>query len=310
MAAEKAGLELVLTRTLDAPCELVWRALTQPEYFAKWWGPKPYTAPVIEMDVRVGGSFLWAMQSPEGYRYWNAGKFTAVEPPSILACEIFFSDDTGTRIEPSTLGMPADWDGRQTLTFELEDLGDRTRLTMRHGGIPNAEIRDMAAAGSLTSIDKLHESLVEGRAIVLDRILYAPRALVWEAWTNPEHAAKWWGPDGFTTKTKEMDFRVGGVWRHDMIAADGTVFPNRTEYIEIVEPERLVYLHGDDENHEMFRATVTFMEFAGQTHVNMISVFADKAILDKVVNEHNAIEGGKQHLKRLADYLEAKQPRR
>lgn len=302
MAASE-GLELVLTRTLDAPRDLVWRALTQPEHFSKWWGPKPYTAPLIEMDVRVGGSLLWAMESPEGARHFSGGKFTAVEAPSRLSCDVYFVDKDGKRIAPAEIGLPGDWDGRQTITFQLEELGERTRLTMRQTGIPSGQMREMATAGWSTSLDKLHESLVEGRSIVLGRVFDAPRELVWEAWTKPEHAEKWWGPNGFTTKTKKADFRVGGLWRHDMIAADGTVFPNRTEYIEIVKPERLVYTNGDDANPEMYRATVTFMEFAGQTHVNMITVFGDKAVLDRVVNERGAIEGGKQHLERLAEYL-------
>lgn len=302
MAANQ-GLELVLTRTLDAPRELVWQALTQPEHFTKWWGPRPYTAPVIEMDVRAGGSFLWSMQSPEGERHWNAGKFTAVEPPSRLSCDIYFADDTGKRISPAELGFPADWDGRQTITFHLEETDGRTRLTIRQTGIPEGDLRKMTSAGWSTSLDKLHESLVEGRSMVIGRVFEAPRDLVWEAWTKPEHLEKWWGPNGFTTKTKELDLRVGGVWRHDMVAADGTAFPNRTEYVEIEKPQRLVYRNGDDGNHEMFRTTVTFMEFAGQTHVNMIAVFPSKKDRDRTVSEYNAIEGGKQTLQRLAEYL-------
>jgi uncharacterized protein YndB with AHSA1/START domain len=298
-----ATTELVMTRVFEAPRELVWKAWTDPEHFGKWWGPKPYTSPINKIDLRVGGTFLWSMRSPEGETHFNAGVFTELEPPARLACDIYFSDEHGNKIKFEHPGFPTDWNGEQKIYLTLEDLGGRTRLMVRQTGIPEGDIRKMAAAGWSTSLDKLHESLVDGRCIVQGRVFDAPRELVWEAWTNPEHAGKWWGPDGFVTKTKEHDLRVGGLWRHDMIAADGTVFPNRTEFLEIVEPERLVYLTGDDENYEWFRATVTFMEFAGQTHVNMISVFPDIAILDKVVKEHGAIEGGKQHLKRLAEYL-------
>jgi uncharacterized protein YndB with AHSA1/START domain len=243
------------------------------------------------------------MESPEGVRHFSGGKFTSVQEPGLLACVVYFVDENGERIEPATIGFPPDWDGNQTITFTLDDLGARTRLTMRQTGIPSGEIRHMATAGWLTSIDKLHESLVEGRAMVLCRVFDAPRELVWAAWTKPEHLDNWWGPNGFTTKTKEHELRVGGVWRHDMVAADGTVFPDRTEYLEIVEPDRLVYLLGDDNNHEMARTTVSFMEFAGQTHVNMIVVFKDAAACERIVTESNAAEGGKQTLARLADYL-------
>lgn len=298
-----ATTELILTRVFEAPREMVWKAWTDPEQFSKWWGPKPFTSPTNKMDVRVGGKFLWSMCSPAGDTHFSAGVFLEVDPPSRLVCDVYFADKHGAKIKPEFPGFPPDWSGEQKIYVTLEDLGERTRLTVRQTGIPAGEFRKMAAAGWSTSIDKLHESLVEGRSIVVARAFEAPRDLVWLAWTTPEHAEKWWGPDGFTTRTKEHTLRVGGLWRYDMIAADGTVFPNRTEYLEIVQPERLVYLNGDEENHEWFRATISFMEFAGQTHVNMISVFPDKALLEKVVMEHGAIEGGKQHLARLAEFV-------
>ena len=79
------------------------------------------------------------------------------------------------------------------------------------------------------------------REIVLTRVVDAPRELVFEAWTKPEHAMKWFGPKGFTCTLHEMDVRVGGRWRFDMFAPDGKLYPNRIEYLEIVPNERLVY---------------------------------------------------------------------
>lgn len=299
--------EIVITRVFEAPIQLVWDAWTKPEHFSKWWGPKPFTAPTIEMDVRPGGSFLWSMQPPEGDEMFSAGVFREVDKPRRLVCDVWFSDRQGNKVSPATHGLPGDiigdWNGEQTIEVTLEDLGQRTKMTMRQTGIPEGEMRKMAAAGWSTSLDKLHEALVEGRAMVLGRVYDAPRELVWEAFSKPEHLDKWWGPNGFTTKTKEHDFREGGVWRHTMVASDGTEFPNRTEYLEIVEPERMVYRIGDDDNHEMFRSTVTFMEFMGQTHVNMIAVFPTPEDRDRTVEEANAIEGGKQTLERLAEHL-------
>lgn len=296
--------ELVISRTFDAPVSMVWDAWTRPEHFTKWWGPKPYTAPTVKMDVRIGGTFLWSMLSPEGREHFNAGTFREVTPRRRLVCDIFFSDAKGNHMSPAEHGLPGDWDGRQTIDVTFEELGERTRITIRQSGFPPGEIQGMARAGWSTSLDKLHESLVEGRAIVLGRVFDAPRKLVWEAWTMPEHTAKWWGPKGFSTKTIEMDFREGGVWRHTMVGPDGTEYPNYTEFLEIVEPERLVYRNGTGPTDpEWFRATVTFMEFAGQTHVNMISVFPNKEARDEVAEKYGAIEGGIQHLANLAEYL-------
>src|SRR5688500_4522912 len=66
---------LVIERVLDAPREQVWAAWTDPEQIKKWWGPKDFTAPSIKSDFREGGTYLWAMQSPDGQTYWNTGTF-------------------------------------------------------------------------------------------------------------------------------------------------------------------------------------------------------------------------------------------
>jgi uncharacterized protein YndB with AHSA1/START domain len=76
--------------------------------------------------------------------------------------------------------------------------------------------------------------------IVLSRFFDAPRELVWQAFTEPAHAAEWWGPRGFTTTTHEHDLREGGVWLHTMHGPDGTDYPNRVTFREITPPERIV----------------------------------------------------------------------
>src|SRR5271156_6753607 len=90
-------------------------------------------------------------------------------------------------------------------------------------------------------------SLVEDtgdREIVITRIVDAPRELVWEAWTDPKHVAQWWGPRGFSTTIEEMDVRPGGVWRHTMHGPDGTNYPNKSVFTEVVKHERIAFSHG------------------------------------------------------------------
>lgn len=151
------------------------------------------------------------------------------------------------------------------------------------------------------------------REIVLTRIFHAPRSLVWEAWTKPEHVAKWWGPRGFTTETKRHEFRVGGVWEHTMVGPDGTRFPNKSIFKEIVPPERVVYSHGGGrEDGEIpganFVATWTFEAVEdNKTRVTGRMVFPSAATRDHVVREFGAIEGGRQTLERLGEQLAAMQ---
>jgi uncharacterized protein YndB with AHSA1/START domain len=78
------------------------------------------------------------------------------------------------------------------------------------------------------------------REIVITRVFNAPRQLVFEAWTDPKHIAQWWGPKGFTTTVSEMDFRPGGTWRYVMRGPDGTEYPGKGVFREIVPFERIV----------------------------------------------------------------------
>lgn len=150
------------------------------------------------------------------------------------------------------------------------------------------------------------DSSISDRSLSLTRILDAPRELVWKVWTDPEHVVRWWGPDGFTNTNKTMDVRPGGFWRFIMHGPDGTDYKNLIQFTEVVEPERLVYIHrGEDETDDInFHATILFMERDGKTHLSMQMVFETAEELRRVADEFGAREGAVQHLGRLAAYLE------
>lgn len=79
------------------------------------------------------------------------------------------------------------------------------------------------------------------RQLIINRVLDAPRPLVFRAWIDPAHLVRWWGPDGFTVPECKMDWRVGGAWRTCMRSPDGNEYRVRSAYREIVKPERLVF---------------------------------------------------------------------
>lgn len=147
------------------------------------------------------------------------------------------------------------------------------------------------------------------REIVVSRVFDAPRDLVFQVWSSHEHLAQWYGPNGFTITTHEMTFEPGGVWRFIMHGPDGRDYPNRVVFKEIVEPERLVYAHDDDEEGVeaiSFNTTVTFDEAgAGKTKLTMRSVFSSKQEKDRVEALAGAVEGGFETVGRLAAYLAA-----
>ena len=146
--------------------------------------------------------------------------------------------------------------------------------------------------------------------IVITRLLDAPRELVWEAMTNPKHVVNWWGPRGFSTTIEVMDVRPGGIWKHVMHGPDGTNYPNKSIFKEVVKPERIVYTHGGSREGGpgvQFEATWTFEPVDGKTKVTIRQVYPTAEMRNLIIKEYGAIEGGKQTLVRLAEEM-AKTP--
>ena len=144
------------------------------------------------------------------------------------------------------------------------------------------------------------------REIVLTRVFDAPRELVWKVWTDPKHVVHWWGPNGFTTTIEKMDVRPGGVWKHVMHGPDGTDYPNSSVFQEVVKPERIVYALGGGKKGgpgAHFVATWTFETLGDKTRVTIRMIFDSQADRDFVIKEYGAVEGGKQTLERLGEYL-------
>jgi uncharacterized protein YndB with AHSA1/START domain len=143
------------------------------------------------------------------------------------------------------------------------------------------------------------------RSLVFHRRFRAPRELVFRAWTESGQIGEWWGPDGFTTTTREMDVRPGGVWRFTMHGPDGTDYPNRIVYLEVSPPERLVYRHEPDRADEpvTFTVTVLFEQQGADTAMTMSMVFPSPVALREVVAKYGADEGARQTLGRLEAYV-------
>jgi uncharacterized protein YndB with AHSA1/START domain len=145
------------------------------------------------------------------------------------------------------------------------------------------------------------------REITVSRVFDAPRELVWEAWTDPRHVVHWWGPNGFTTTIEKMDVRPGGVWKHVMHGPDGTDYPNKSTFTEVVKPERICFLHGGSRKGDpgvQFEATWTFEALGDKTRLTVHMVFPTAADRERVVRDYGALEGAHQTLARLAGHLQ------
>lgn len=140
--------------------------------------------------------------------------------------------------------------------------------------------------------------------IRITRIYDAPVQAVWDAWTDPEQVAQWWGPRGFTLTTHSKDLRPGGHWDYTMHGPDGTDYPNTTKYFEVVPLSKLVYDHGGHRDKPpLFRVTALFSEKNGKTTLDMTMALASPeaaAEMKKFIKK----AGGNSTWDRLAEYLE------
>jgi uncharacterized protein YndB with AHSA1/START domain len=150
---------LTITRIFEAPREAVWEAWTDPEHIVRWWGPKDYTSPAAKMDVRVGGRYVLCMRSRDGQDIWSGGVFREIVPLERIVMTDNFIDEHGNVVPASTYGMDIDFQ-ETVITVTLEDAGEgKTRMTMRHEGLPAGEHIEDASVGWNESLDKLAASL-------------------------------------------------------------------------------------------------------------------------------------------------------
>ena len=121
---------MVVTRVFDAPRELVWKAWTDPQYVMQWWGPQGFTAPVCQMDFRVGGKSLYCMKAPDGQELWTAVEYHEIVSHEKIVSSMYFSNAEGGKVDPAQLGIEHEAiEGAYDVTL-FEDLGNgQTKLT-------------------------------------------------------------------------------------------------------------------------------------------------------------------------------------
>ncbi len=151
--------DLVITREFNVPRESLWEAWTNPKVFMKWWGPKDFTCPHCEIDLRPGGEYHNAMRSREGMNYWTTGVYKEVVPFEKIVFTDSFADDLGHVVPASYYGMSETFPLALLITVSFEEIDGRTKMTLRHSGLPPGEVQDMSWTGWNESFDKLAEIL-------------------------------------------------------------------------------------------------------------------------------------------------------
>jgi uncharacterized protein YndB with AHSA1/START domain len=147
MAPESAERELIITRVFDAPRALVFKAWTDADSQARWLGPKGFTTISCEIDARPGRRYRLGMRAPDGTAHWLCGVCREiVEPQRIVSTSAWEGPDGNPG--PETL-----------LTLTFDDLGGKTRLTLRQSGFESVTVRDEHRAGWTSNLDRLADYL-------------------------------------------------------------------------------------------------------------------------------------------------------
>lgn len=151
--SKAAGDSVVIERTFDTSMDVVWQLWTEPEHFKNWYGPRGFTVPVANMDLRIGGTRLICMASPDGkMKMWTVGEYKEITPTTHLVYTESPSDENGNKLSPAAMGMPEGFPDTTEVNVTLEDLGGRTKMIMEHIGMPAAS---GAGGGWDQAFDKL-----------------------------------------------------------------------------------------------------------------------------------------------------------
>ncbi len=143
--ATEAPIELRITRTLDAPPERVFAAWTDPAQLARWWGPRTFTLPSLEADIRPGGKWRACIRSPEGEDHWMSGTYEEIDPVERLVLSFAWE-------EPDAL--------RTLITVTLkEEAAGKTRLVFHQTPFRSTESRDSHMGGWTSCLERLDDLL-------------------------------------------------------------------------------------------------------------------------------------------------------
>ncbi|HEY1870989.1 MAG TPA: SRPBCC family protein [Chitinophagaceae bacterium] len=225
-----AEMEMTLTRVINAPREMVFKAWTEKDQLEKWWGPKDFTNPVCDVDFAPGGNILIHMQAPDGTIYPMDGEFHEIVEPERIVFTSAALDKNGNRL----------FEVLNTVTFEDEK--GKTKLTL-HAAVSHITDEgrpylDGMNEGWGQSIDRLNDLVSNQnneRLVVLERIFNAPVEKVWQALTDINQMKIWYFPQLDEFKPEE------GFETQFIVSNEGKDYPHIWKVKE-VHPLRKISL--------------------------------------------------------------------
>jgi len=226
-AEELANRELVITRTFDAPREIVFKMWTDSNHMAQWWGPNGFTNPVCELDVRPGGAIRIDMRDSDGTVYPMTGTFREIVRPERLVFTAEALDQSGTAVlEVLNTVIFEEKNGKTTLTLQA-------RVTKVAGeGVSYLEGME---AGWTQSLERLASHLKsKNEPLVIERTFNASAARVWRALTNKDEMKQWY------FDLKEFKPEVGFEFEFT-VEHEGMKYHHLCKITDVIPQKKLAY---------------------------------------------------------------------
>lgn len=250
-----ADREIVISRLVNAPRELVWTAYSDPKDLTHWWGPDGFSTTTKSMDMRPGGEWRFVMHGPDGTDYKNLVKYIEVIKPERLVWNHSGEDETAHIHFTSTVTFAEeDRKTRVTLRLVFETKGERDQIERDVGATEGGKQTLARLDQYLHGVSRPVE-VASGTPFVVERTFNAPRALVWKAWTEAGQLKNWWGPKGCKIEVKTLDVRPGGIFHYAMRFSNGAAMWGRFDYVDVTRPSQMTYLNAfSDETGSITRA--------------------------------------------------------
>jgi uncharacterized protein YndB with AHSA1/START domain len=282
-----------LERTWPVPPARVFAAWADPDVKAAWFMGPPETWRCTErrLDLRPGGLEVLRGAYADGVETVFSARYHAVDPDARL---VFAYDMHHSGVHLSV----------SLATVELAPAaGGGTHMTFtEHAAFLDGQDGTRSREeGTAAHFDRLARALLDPREVLSSRVLDAPRARVFRAFSDPAELARWWGPDGFTNTIEAFDLRPDGDWRLTMHGPDGTDYPNVSRFVEVVPGSLVAYRHLRPMH--AFSMRMSYADEGGRTRLTWRMRFDSDAEAERV--RALVTPANEQNLDRLAAHLSA-----
>jgi uncharacterized protein YndB with AHSA1/START domain len=153
------GAEVLITRIINAPRELVFKAWIDPAHLMNWFAPRGCTIEFVSIDPRPGGIFHHCIRNPRLHDCWCIGTYQKIVTPELIVYSLAIANEKGERISPADAGMDPGWPAETIVTVTFKEINGKTQVTLHQTVAESLAKRTGAYPSWLEMLDRLEEYL-------------------------------------------------------------------------------------------------------------------------------------------------------